>query len=255
MAALGWTSTGWTGDWATGWVHTAGNTNVLASTLAAIVANSYLISFVVTGRTAGSFTIAFGGVTSGSQTATNSYSMVASTIGNLQITPTTDFDGEINISIKQVNWQLTQQQLLDLLGVADVVESADLNGYVTVVAGKSLILDTEIARLADVKQNIYTLTLNASADVATRLVGLVAPTNFPTGWTLAADSGVNLLVTHNLTGRNIVDVKVFEVDGGWDSFAKPNEDAYSNFKGNSTSVLIEGLDTLAVPLRIALIFD
>jgi hypothetical protein len=103
-------------------------------------------------------------------------------------------------------------------------------------------------------RGIFSIYLNASSDVATRLVGLVEGTDYPTGWTLAASSGSNLLITHTLTDRKIVDVNVWEIDGANERLAKPFSDGYSGILGNGLTVLIEGLDTLAVDLRIELIF-
>jgi hypothetical protein len=145
----------------------------------------------------------------------------------------------------------TEEDLLTLLGVSDVVSSSDLSGYVPVVEGKSLILDTEIARLASVTQSVYTVLLPTGANIAARLAG---STNVPSGWSLSVDSVVNLQVTHNLTGRKCVDVKVWEIDGSNERIAKPFSDAYSGILANGLTVLVEGLDTIALPLRIEFIF-
>lgn len=113
----------------------------------------------------------------------------------------------------------------------------------------------EKAKLALLNQNVYEVNLNASADVATRLSGLIEGTNYPAGWVLAADSAVNLLITHTLTGRKIADVKVWEIDGENETLAKPFSDGYEQIVANGMTVKIVGLDTLAVALRIELIFN
>ena len=130
-------------------------------------------------------------------------------------------------------------------------DDQDLSGLVVKADGYSLILDTEITRLSTVigPQQIL---LSASSDVATRISG---GATIPSGWSVAADSGVNLLITHTLTGRKIVDVKVFEIDGDNERMIKPFEDAYSGILANGLTVKLEGLDTVALPLRIELIFD
>ena len=102
LSSSGWTSTDWTGDFATGFTHTTGNTTALTNTLAAVIGSYYQIAFTVTNRTAGSFTITFGGVASQTFTATNAYGPKATTTGSLSITPTSDFNGTIVISIKQI---------------------------------------------------------------------------------------------------------------------------------------------------------
>jgi hypothetical protein len=114
LTGAGWTSTGWTGSWATGWVHTVGNTSVLSNTTPAVVSTKYHIVLTVTGRTAGTFDLQFGGCTftgliSGGWTGGyddplgfSSVDPTALTIAGLTITPTTDFDGTIVASIKAI---------------------------------------------------------------------------------------------------------------------------------------------------------
>jgi hypothetical protein len=94
----------WTGtDFATGYTHVAGSTTTLTSTLAAVVNTFYQITYTVTGRTAGSFTISFGGFTSGALTATGATGPRATTTDTLVITPTSDFNGTIVLSIKTIS--------------------------------------------------------------------------------------------------------------------------------------------------------
>jgi hypothetical protein len=94
----------WTGtSFATGYTHVAGSTTTLTSTLAGVVNTFYQITYTVTGRTAGSFTIGFGGFTSGNLTATGALGPQATTTGTLVITPTTDFNGTIVLSIRTIS--------------------------------------------------------------------------------------------------------------------------------------------------------
>jgi hypothetical protein len=94
----------WTGSsFATGYTHVAGSTTTLTSTLAGVVNNFYQITYTVTGRTAGSFTIAFGGFTSGNLTATGAVGPRATTTDTLVITPTSDFNGTIVLSIRVIS--------------------------------------------------------------------------------------------------------------------------------------------------------
>ena len=102
LSASNWTlGTGWSGDFSTGFAHTSGTAD-LSNTLAAVVNNYYQIAYTVTGRTAGSFTVAFGGQSYSGRTATGTFGPRATTTGNLIITPTTDFNGTIVVSIKQI---------------------------------------------------------------------------------------------------------------------------------------------------------
>ena len=100
LSSTGWTSTGWTGNYGTGFTHTTGNTTALSNTLAAVVNSVYELVITVTGATAGSVTVAFGGVSTAGISTTTTIPITASTIGNLVITPLTAFDGNVQVSIK-----------------------------------------------------------------------------------------------------------------------------------------------------------
>ena len=94
----------WTGtSFATGYTHVAGSTTTLTSTLAGVVSTYYQITYTVTGRTVGSFTIGFGGFTSAALTATGALGPQATTTGTLVITPTSDFNGTIVLSIRVIS--------------------------------------------------------------------------------------------------------------------------------------------------------
>jgi hypothetical protein len=100
LSSTGWTTTaGWTGSYGTGFTHTTGTTT-LSNSLAAVVNSVYELVITVTGRTAGSVTVAFGGVSTAGITATTTIPITASTTGNLVITPLTAFDGTVQVSIK-----------------------------------------------------------------------------------------------------------------------------------------------------------
>jgi len=97
-----WTSTGWTGDNTTGWVNGAGNSTALSYSVAAVISTRYQIAYTVTGYSAGSFTIAFGGQSLAGIIATGTFGPTTTTTGNLVITPTSTFVGTIIISIKAI---------------------------------------------------------------------------------------------------------------------------------------------------------
>lgn len=111
LTSSNWTPTGWTGDFATGFIHTTGNTSVLSNTIAANVGSYYQITYTITARTAGYVHVSFGGESKYYVTASGSFGPKASTTGNLTITPDTNFDGTIVLSIKQIN---TSSPLLSL---------------------------------------------------------------------------------------------------------------------------------------------
>lgn len=97
------TGTNWTGtNFGLGYTHTPGSTVALTGTLAAVIGTYYQIAYTITGRTAGSITIAFGGQSITSITATGAFGPQATTTGVLTITPTTDFNGTVAISIRTI---------------------------------------------------------------------------------------------------------------------------------------------------------
>jgi len=109
LSSSGWTSTGWTGSYAAGFTHTTGNTTALTNTLAATSATYYSISITITGRTAGTLTVGFGGVTSSALSASSDFSILSTGTGTLAITPTTGFDGTVKITIKAIGASVAKQ--------------------------------------------------------------------------------------------------------------------------------------------------
>jgi len=105
-----------------------------------------------------------------------------------------------------------------------------------------------------VTQTVYSIDLTAQTTVAARVAAATETTDYPTGWTLAANSTTNLLVTHTLTGRKIAAVNVFEIDGANERLLVPFDAAYSGILANGATVLIEGLAPTILAIRIELIF-
>lgn len=102
LSSSGWTSTNWTGDFSTGFTHTTGNTTALSNSYAPSVNSSYQLSLTVTGRTAGNYSVSFGGMTLYGQSATLIYGFRATSTSGVSITPSSDFDGTIVFSLKQI---------------------------------------------------------------------------------------------------------------------------------------------------------
>jgi hypothetical protein len=99
-----WTTTaGWSGSYAAGFAHTSGTTAVTNDTLIPTAGYNYQITYTVTGRTAGSFTLGFGGVTSASFTASGNWVSIAVGAGVFTLTPTTDFNGTVVVNIMSNN--------------------------------------------------------------------------------------------------------------------------------------------------------
>jgi len=138
LSAANWTSINWTGDWATGWIHTTTFTNALTNTLAGVVNNYYQITYTVTDRTVGTFTISFGGQVTGALSATGAFGPRATTTGNLIITPTADFDGKIVISIKQITGNSTSTfALYDSANASNIEIRSSLSSLNNAFVGKS----------------------------------------------------------------------------------------------------------------------
>ena len=85
-----------------GYIHTVGDVTPLTTSLAAVNGTYYQIAYTITGRTAGSITIAYGGTSTAGITATGTTGPRAISTAVLTITPTTDFDGTVVLSIKSI---------------------------------------------------------------------------------------------------------------------------------------------------------
>lgn len=153
----------------------------------------------------------------------------------------------------------TLESILAKLGVTDVISTEDLDVildfYVLKEIGKSLILDTEILRLASVKQQVYTFTLPSAplGSVPTRCAGVIVREPGTEDWVIQADSNpIDLLITHNLN-RKLVSVSIVAVTNEGERFLIGNQ-AWSGLIAPSASPLnsirIESLATMEFPIRI-----
>lgn len=120
LSSSGWTSTDWSGDWSAGWTHATGNTTALENSLAATSGYYYQISYTVSGRTAGTFVISFGGQTSVNISATGAWGPKATSTDSLIITPTSDFNGTIILSIKVITAGSAPYNISDNTGTASL---------------------------------------------------------------------------------------------------------------------------------------
>jgi hypothetical protein len=85
--------------------HSSG-TAVLEQDVSAVAAEKYYVTFEIKNRTAGTVTPSVGGVagTAASDVGLNTQIITATGTGNLQFTPTTDFDGSIDsVSVKKID--------------------------------------------------------------------------------------------------------------------------------------------------------
>lgn len=142
LLTTGSSDASWTGSsFATGYTHVSGSVTTLTSSVAAVNLSSYQITFTVTGRTAGTFTISFGGYTSGNLSATGNVGPRATSTASLVVTPTTDFDGTIVLSIREVTTSTPTASFLNSAGSLVTNEirafsTASNVGYGTGVLGR-----------------------------------------------------------------------------------------------------------------------
>lgn len=149
----------------------------------------------------------------------------------------------------------TIASLINILDAASIYDSTNVEDALQEVMGELLSLETVVSNL-DGTQTTFRIDLNtASSSVAARVAGATETTDYPTGWTLAANSVYNLLVTHNLTGRKLSSINIFEIDGANERLLPGFGAAYSGVLCNGLTVLVEGLAPTDLAIRIELIFN
>lgn len=130
LAAVTGTGTNWTLVGTNlnvgGYTHTVGSVVPLTTTLAAVSGTYYQITSTITGRTAGSVTVAYGGI-SFLLTASGNTGPLATTTGVLTITPTSDFDGNVVLSIKSIGVSSASSTFANsLAGVPLEIRASDI---------------------------------------------------------------------------------------------------------------------------------
>ena len=133
--AISGTGTNWSGtSFSLGYTHTTGATSALTSTLAANIGTYYQIAYTVTGRTSGSFQIDFGGASNSGLSATGAWGPIATTTGTLVITPTTDFNGTVILSIKTISTSVATTTFTNSSGTT-VNEIRNASSYTNLFMG------------------------------------------------------------------------------------------------------------------------
>lgn len=137
---------------------------------------------------------------------------------------------------------------IDITDAADYFTSTTVEGALQEVGSDLSTLSTAVGLL---KATTYKMNM-PTGNLATKVAGA---TFTPTGWaTVAVDNSVNALVTHVLTGRKPVTVKVWEIDGS-ERLTKDFSDAYSGLLAGALTVNIEGINPTALALRVEFIFN
>lgn len=133
LTSAGWTvNTGWTESPDDTFAHTSG-TDTLTHSATITSGHKYQISWTVTGRTAGSFTVAVGGQSVASQTATSSFGPTATATTAFTITPTTDFNGTLSlVSLKRITAVSTPKRVTKNSAGTIVCEERLVNNNVSV---------------------------------------------------------------------------------------------------------------------------
>lgn len=156
----------------------------------------------------------------------------------------------------------TEASILNKLNKTSVISEEELEpileDYVLKVEGKSLILDTEITRLSNIKQSVYSIKLPVSSTVAGRVAGTIEYGAGTDGWTLEAGvNPVDLKITHD-TERRLVSVSIFaESETNGNRMLVPFSTAYSGIVDYAADnyILIESLSSVELPLLINFIFS
>jgi hypothetical protein len=132
-----------------------------------------------------------------------------------------------------------------------VAHGSNLSGQGT--ADDPLELDSTI--IASIMKSVYSITLPSSTTVAGRCSGAVEGTDYPSGWTIEADSNpVDLKVTHGLN-RRVASVTVFSSQGEEQRQLFGNA-AYSGVLTQSDTVLVvESLATIQKEIVVYITFE
>lgn len=143
-------------------------------------------------------------------------------------------------------------QTAEETSIADAGDIFDSDNVEDALQEVKLIADANATAIGLLKVTTYKMNLPAG-NLATKVAGA---TFVPAAWaTVAVDNSVNALLTHTLTGRKPVLVKVWEIDGSNERLTKDFEDAFSGFLATATTVNVEGINPTALALRVEFIFD
>ncbi len=182
LAAVTGTGTNWTLAGTNlnvgGYTHTVGDVTPLTTTLAAVSGTYYQIAYTITGRTAGSITINYGGTTSTGITVTGAIGVLASSTAALTITPSTDFDGNVVLSVKTISTSSASVSYLDSSGTTRNelrISNVSNNIFLGLTSGRRNITGTSNTGIGT---NALQNTISATSNVA---IGTNALQNITSG--------------------------------------------------------------------------
>jgi hypothetical protein len=139
LTSAGWTvNTGWTESPDDVFAHSSGTETLTHS---ATITNTYKyqIAWTITGRTAGSITIAVGGQSLATQSATGAWGPTTTDTSAFTITPTTDFNGTVSlVSLKRITAGSTPNRVVkNSAGTAIIEERGNSTStFIGVGAGR-----------------------------------------------------------------------------------------------------------------------
>lgn len=136
--------------------------------------------------------------------------------------------------------------LYDAINVEDAL--AEVMNKLNALAGS-------IGTAPTINKNVFPITFGAYSSVAARVSNAVVTTNYPTGWVLSASGGTNLSIVHNLTGRKLSTVNVWEIDGTTERLLPNFSSAYTGLTLTGSTIIIEGLAPTLLAIRISLLFE
>jgi len=148
----------------------------------------------------------------------------------------------------------TTAENVAITDTSELYDATEVETAFAEIMNKHNVLQEEVTEMGvGTLQTSFTINLTAQSSVAVRVAAATETIDYPTGWTLSANSSVNLLVTHNLTGRKVSFVNVFEIDGSNERLLQPFSSAYSGILVNGLTVLIEGLAPTLLAVRIEIL--
>ena len=107
------------------------------------------------------------------------------------------------------------------------------------------------------KQDIFTVLFEAGdGSVLSRCNGVITRKTGTDAWTFTAINEIDMLITHNMQSRYLVDAKVFAYfDGKWRQMINNNNALSGMYINDSNSIVIESLTTKQYPIMISFIFS
>ena len=158
------------------------------------------------------------------------------------------------LGITVLSGENTGDQIASTVPILDVDELYDAENVEDALKEVKEIAD-EAYSIAIQSARVIPIYLPAYAAVNQRCSNAVEGTDYPNGWVLSTGaSEYDLKIVHGLS-KNIVDVKVFEINADTTERMLPSfSAAYTGLLQNSTNeILVEGLTQDLLPLRLELI--